>query len=131
MQSIEIDFEVYKEITIRRTSEEVTPNDVLRELLKLPHKDSEQRKAEEKSGPKAWTTKGIEFPHGTHFRAIYKGQTYNAAVENGQLALNGKKFSSPSSAAVSITGNAVNGWIFWECKMPGSSSWNLIKQYRK
>ena len=34
--SIKIDFEVYKEITIRRDSPDVTENDVLRELLGLP-----------------------------------------------------------------------------------------------
>ena len=33
MQTIEIDFDVFKEITARRKNEGITPNDVLRELL--------------------------------------------------------------------------------------------------
>ena len=35
MQPIEIDFEVFKEITVRRKNEGITPNDVLRELFGL------------------------------------------------------------------------------------------------
>ena len=35
MQSIEIDFEVYKALTARRTGEGDSPNDVLRRLLGL------------------------------------------------------------------------------------------------
>ena len=36
MEMIEIDFDVYKALTMKRTSQEVTYNDVLRELLDLP-----------------------------------------------------------------------------------------------
>jgi hypothetical protein len=46
------------------------------------------------------------------------------------LAVNGEKFSSPSKAAGAITGNSVNGWTFWECKMPEKSSWQMIKSLR-
>jgi hypothetical protein len=74
--------------------------------------------------------KGVKFPHGTEFRATYKGQIFNGVVEDGALAVNGKRFSSPSAAAVAITGNPVNGWIFWECKMPGQTKWKTIKSYR-
>ena len=35
MTTIEIDFDVFKELTIRRTTESVTYNDVLLELLGL------------------------------------------------------------------------------------------------
>ncbi|HOX41758.1 MAG TPA: DUF4357 domain-containing protein, partial [bacterium] len=65
------------------------------------------------------------------FRANYKGQTILAKVESGSLVLNGKRFDSPSAAAVSITGNMVNGWIFWECRLPGKTSWQTIKMLRK
>jgi len=131
MHSIEIDFEVFKEITIRRSSEDVTPNDVIRNLLGLPKAQFLEEKIETKNERLAWTTKGVVFPHGTAFRAIYKGQTFNATVEDGVLVVNGQKFSSPSSAAVSITGNPVHGWIFWECKMPGKQTWETIKKYRR
>ncbi len=36
MPQIDIDFEVFKELTNRRPTEEVTHNDLLQELLKLP-----------------------------------------------------------------------------------------------
>lgn len=129
MRTIEIDFEVYKQITLRRSSEDITPNDVIRELLGLPQENSKAQITEEEN-LKAWSAKGVTFPHGTPFRAVHKGQIYHAVVENGSLLLNGNKYSSPSSAAVSITENSVNGWIFWECKMPGTSTWDLIKKYR-
>jgi negative regulator of replication initiation len=35
MQTIQIDFDVYKALTVRRSSEDVTYNDVLREMLGL------------------------------------------------------------------------------------------------
>lgn len=78
-----------------------------------------------------WTTKGVPFPAGTEFRANYKGQTINGHVESGALVVNGKVFHSPSAAAVSITGYPVNGWRFWECRIPGQSSWKILESLRK
>jgi hypothetical protein len=129
MNTIEIDFDVFKEITTRRKTEEVTPNDVLRDLFGLDPKDTSD--VPSMSYGKHWVSKGVKFPHGTQFRATYKGQAFQATVEDGALILNGKRFTSPSSAAVSITGNSVNGWIFWECKFPGQNKWCLIKNLRK
>jgi hypothetical protein len=128
MESIEIDFDVFKAITIRRSSKDVTPNDVLRELLKL--KPKRNKTSSDLTTGKPWVVKGVHFPHGTEFLAAYKGQDFQAIVDNGTLMLNGKRFSSPSSAAVSITGNPVNGWIFWKCRMPGKQNWEIIESYR-
>ena len=41
MPTIEIDFDVFKALTLRRPSEEVSENDVLRQLLHLPAKVQE------------------------------------------------------------------------------------------
>lgn len=128
METIEIDFDVFKEITIHRKTEKITPNDVLRELFGLD--PLEKNDDPLMPSGKSWVTKGVTFPHGSEFRANYKGQEFIAEVKDGALYLNGKKFTSPSAAAVSITGNSVNGWIFWEGKLPGSSSWKIIKEYR-
>ena len=129
--NIEIDFDVFKELTNRRVTENITYNDVLRELLGLnPAKTSVISSTFEFSAG-AWTTKGVTFPAGTEFRANYKGQTIIGKVESGFLVVNGKRFDSPSAAAVSITGNMVNGWIFWECRLPGKTSWQIIKTLRK
>ena len=133
MSSIQVDFEVFKELTARRSSESVTENDVLRGLLGLngsspkPVSQPETRKPQDLS----WVSKGVTFPHGTGFRATYKGQRYTGQVDNGALVINGERFSSPSAAAVSITENPVNGWRFWECLLPGTGRWKIIASMRK
>jgi hypothetical protein len=126
-----IDFDVFKELTLRRTSENVTYNDVLRDLLNLS--SAQEPKPEHTSNLNAggWSTKGVTFPEGTEFRAKYKGQTYYAKVEAGALVLDGKRYDSPSRAAVSITSKPWNGWHFWECRFPGKTSWQMIKALRK
>ncbi|MHB9072906.1 MAG: hypothetical protein ACYC6G_05225 [Desulfobaccales bacterium] len=128
MQTIEIDFDVFKEITIRRKNEGITPNDVLRELFGLePRQGPTMQKVQ--SG-KPWVVKGVVFPHGTEFRGSFKGQMYFAKVDDGFLVLNDKKFSSPSAAAIEVKGYQEDGWRFWECKLPGNQSWQSINTLR-
>lgn len=131
MRTIEVDFDVYKALIARRPTEAVTENDVLRQLLGLPPK--RQGAAAEPIAPAEgdWVMKGVRFPAGTEFRAHYKGHTYLGRVENGALVLSGNRFATPSAAAVSITGNPVNGWTFWECRLPGQAGWQMIKSLRK
>ena len=131
MPTIEVDFDVFKALTMRRPSEEVTENDVLRQLLRLPSRQGAAL-APGVPNPGDWVTKGVRFPSGTEFRAVYKGQTHLARAENGALVLNSKRFDSPSAAAMSITGNKpVNGWTFWQCRLPGQAGWKMIKALRK
>ena len=111
MRNIEIDFDVFKALTLRRSTENVSYNDVLRELLGLPPRKSPVP-VEDVSGRGNWVTKGVVFPISTEFRATYKGQTYYGKVESGGLVVDNIRFNSPSAAAVKITGNPVNGWIF-------------------
>jgi len=130
MPTIQVDFDVFKALTMRRASEEVTENDVLRQLLGLPaHKGASTQPGA--SAPGDWITKGVRFPAGTEFRATYKGQTYLGRVEGGALVLSGKRFDSPSAAAVSITRNPVNGWRFWQARLPGQAGWKIIESLRK
>jgi hypothetical protein len=133
MRTIDIDFDVFKELTRRRSSEEVTDNDVLRELLGLPSLRTANgvKAAETDQARGDWVSKGVRFPAGTELRAHHKGQLYLARVENGALTWNGERFDSPSAAAVRITGTNVNGWNFWECRLPGQASWRNIKVLRK
>lgn len=130
MRTIEVDFDVYKALMLRRPSEDVSENDVLRDLLQLPRKKGPSA-APAGPTPGDWITKGVRFPAGTEFRAHYKGQTYLGRVESGALLLNGKRYDSPSSAAVSITGSAINGWRFWEARLPGEASWKMIESLRR
>lgn len=129
MRTIEVDFEVFKALTLRRPSEDVSENDVLRQLLGLPGRKSA---AVQPTAPAAgdWVTKGVRFPAGTEFRATYKGQTYLARVDGAALVLNGKRYDTPSAAAMSITRNPVNGWTFWEARLPGQAGWKMIKSLR-
>ncbi len=130
MRTIEVDFDVYKALMLRRPSEDVTENDVLRELLGLSPGGKSATRAN-LPAPGDWVTKGVRFPAGTEFRANYKGQTYLGRAESGALVVNGERFDTPSAAAMSITKNPVNGWTFWECRVPGRASWQLLKAMRK
>lgn len=130
MATIEVDFEVFKELTVRRESESMTENDVIRLLLGLDGQASKPTADNETTGGNPWVCKGVAFPHGTEFRATYKGQLYTGVVAEGALVVQSKRFTSPSSAAVSITGNPVNGWRFWECLLPGKKHWKVIAELR-
>lgn len=130
MPTIQVDFDVFKALTMRRASEEVTENDVLRQLLGLSTRKGAPPQPSAPA-PGDWIAKGVRFPAGTEFRAAYKGQTYLARVEAGALVLSGKRFDSPSAAAVSITRNPVNGWRFWEARLPGQAGWKIIESLRK
>ena len=77
-----------------------------------------------------WETNGVRFPAGTEFRASHKGRSYFGRVEAGALVVDGKSYRAPSTAADAITGTSVNGWVFWECKLPEESVWQLIDELR-
>ncbi len=129
--NIEIDFDVFKELTSRRAIESISYNDVLRDILGLKPLNEPELKSDVAVLKQGWTSKGVAFPEGTEFRAEYKGQTIVGRVESGLMVVNGKRFDSPSSAAGSITDNSVNGWTFWECRFPGDVTWRLIKSLRE
>jgi hypothetical protein len=131
MRTIEVDFDVFKALTSRRPTENVTENDVLRNLLGLPARHGTTAVPSETGGNDDWVAKGVRFPSGTEFRANYKGQTWLGRVERGALVVNGKRFDTPSAAAVFITKSPTNGWTFWECRLPGQTSWQLIKGLRR
>ena len=130
--TIEVDFDVYKALTARRETEATTYNDVLRRLLNLG-----QAPTQPVTNPSAaassddWFTKGVRFPAGTDFRAKYKGELHFGRVESGHLVVNGQTSQSPSEAAALITRNNVNGWDFWECRLPDGNIWQPINALRR
>lgn len=89
------------------------------------------RKKPEDSEQDAWVVGEVTFPQGTKFRGKYKGYYYVAEVDKGSLILNGRQFSTPSSASLSITREPVDGWLFWECQLPDRSCWESIYGLRK
>lgn len=128
MQTIEIDFEVFKALTMGRKTESMTCNDVIRNLLGL--NPTEPQKSIPTACANDWICKGVRFPVGTEFRAHYKGITHQGKVESGGLIVKGAMATSPSDAARLITNNNVNGWNFWECRFPGDTRWRLIRYLR-
>lgn len=125
MATIEVDFDVFKELTVRRKTEATTYNDVVRELLKLPAVSPGQSTRTANGRGPGWVQKGITFPNGTEFRATYKGKTYMSRVADNQMILDGDAMTSLSEAANRITHNSVNGWRFWEYRFPGEAEWRL------
>jgi hypothetical protein len=130
MRTIEVDFDVYKALLIRRPHEGVTENDVLRDLLGLPKK-SEMEAASEAAREGDWVVKAVHFPVGTEFRARYRGELHLGKVVGGALVVSGKRYDTPSAAAMAITKQVpVNGWSFWECRRPGEAGWRKIRELR-
>ena len=128
MTTIEVDFDVFKELTNRRTCESDTYNDVLRRVLKLAPEAARQRAGIAATGA---IFKGAFFPDGTQFRGTYKGRTYTAEIKGGAwIDSDGTTRTSPSEAAVKVTKKNWNGWLFWYCKRPGESNWQLIDVLR-
>ncbi|MDR4305736.1 DUF2924 domain-containing protein [Chelatococcus sambhunathii] len=127
MPDISVDFEVWKAITLRRETEAMTPNDVLRQILDLP--PEREPTASEFIGKfvGAASYKGVFFNDGTQFRAIYKGKEYRAAIVDGVWTMeDGTQCTSPSNAATHITKTNVNGWRFWQVKRPEDADWKLM-----
>jgi len=45
---------------------------------------------------------------------VYKGRKYDALLLDGwRVEFNGKVYSSPSAAAIGVSGHNENGWITW------------------
>lgn len=124
---IEIDFDVFKELTARRASESVTHNDVLREIFGLPPKS--QKAEGKKSG--GWTWKGVHLENGTELKAVLKGRAYFAKIEGDEWVQDGAVFKSPSAAAMKITGHGINGWWFWSAKRANDAEWVPLAKLRK
>jgi Restriction Enzyme Adenine Methylase Associated/Protein of unknown function (DUF2924) len=143
MMTIEVDFDVYKALTARRSNETVTYNDVLRMLLGLAQPTAGLRrlfslgsgKTTRQAGPRNelsdWLYKGIRFSAGTELRAKYKGQVHRARVDRDGIVIDGRRFATPSDAARAVTGTNVNGWRFWQCRLPGDTGWRRLDSLRQ
>jgi hypothetical protein len=129
MIGLDVDFDVFKALTNRRAAEEVSYNDVLRELLGL-----EAPPPEPPTVSRGWTCKNVTLPDGTELRAEYKGKLYTAKIVDGvwvQAGFENKVFGSPSAAAFAITEGGINGWGFWWVKRPGDPSWMPLRKLRE
>lgn len=107
----------------------------LRRLLKQKHKrelaelvPGRKRKIESSKNDKL-ELKGLVKKRTSIYR-IYKGKEYKAALfPAGFIRFKGKRYYSPSSAALQIIDRgAVNGWIFWRIK-DNNDEWVSLKEY--
>lgn len=145
---IEVDFDVFKALTILRRDEADTHNNVIRRLLKIADADSSTPESADGIWPSkigalakaflgpdacegAWIGNAF-FPNGTRFRATYKGQTYRASIEGERwVGEDGIARQSPSEAAGAISGTNVNGWRFWYALRPQDQDWRRLDEFRK
>ena len=137
---INVDLDVFKALTSMIQSEGQDHNDVLREVLKL---DSPIEAEPPSTGVETlnalarlacagqFYSRGLVLPDGTELRARYKGVQHLAFIRNGRWwSEDGREFSSPSAAASSITDTTVNGWRFWEGRLPGDKGWRRLDVIR-
>ena len=127
MMTMEVDFEVWQTLTLKRRGESDTYNDVLRRLLKLKPADA---LASEPSGERPWEPKGVTLPHGTDLQLTHKGRTYSAKVIDGTMVYNDTTYATPSAAAIDITKTNVNGWRVWFARLPGHTDWQSLDSLR-
>lgn len=135
---ISVDLQVYKTLTSMLHSEGQDHNAVLRDLLKLdspiePEVDRGplERLADSFAplsiGSSGFHSRGLFLPNGSVLRARYKGVEYTGQILNSKwVDRDGKEHSSPSAAAHAITGTTVNGWRFWEAKLPNDAGWRRL-----
>jgi hypothetical protein len=48
-----------------------------------------------------------------HSGRLYPDRSITATVVKDGIRLRGQVFPTPSAAAQEVTGNSVNGWLFW------------------
>lgn len=139
MIKIEIDDQVMKELQKKAIPFEDTPNSVLRRLLGFENANNKNSipGPETKIIPVSISTVQdvplniTNFLEGKRLWRRYKGKDYYVDVKNGKYVIDGKEFYSPSAVAVHVTGNPVNGWIFWRYYDSNKDRWSLIDKLRK
>lgn len=76
-----------------------------------------QRTSSQGSGSLAALAQAELLPPDAQIRCKLYGTTYTAQVRDGKIEMQGKLYSTPSSAASILRGGkASNGWIIWEYK---------------
>jgi predicted CopG family antitoxin len=138
-KQIEIDLDVWKELVQLYHSEKSTENEVIRDLIEsykqFKHSENVLTKPNTE-GP--WIGDDVLLPEGTELRKVLtestrygqKGDVFTGEIKNGTFFVSGKNYNTPTAAAQSITDYGVNGWRFWECKLPGAVKWISLDALR-
>lgn len=136
---IEISFGLWKRLLNLLEDENDSYDAVIARLLDAapPDRLAPPPRPDDSSTPAANRSNGAYFkdtflPNGTQMRATYKGRTYYARISDSEWVdeTTGDRRSSPSQAAYYITGNNVNGWLFWLAKRPTDNDWHSLNALR-
>jgi hypothetical protein len=84
----------------------------------------------ERQNYRGYQWKTLLLPPGTKVRMIYKGDTYQAAVEGDDFVCNGKKMSPSEFANTVARGTARNAWRDLLIKRPQDQSYRLADDLR-
>jgi hypothetical protein len=140
LTQIEIDIEVYKAIENSRISFSESHNDVLRRIIGIDTSNfvkNTNTLPTEAQIAKSWRGKGVELPHGTLVRMEHNGRVYSGEILDGIWSVEDIRATTPSGAASAIArtkqgGSApLNGWNYWEVRLPSSNRWKPIASLRK
>jgi hypothetical protein len=137
LQSIDVDWDIYKMIQAERRSFNEPDYIALRRLLKLPAPKMSPAPDAEHGLP--WVEEGVEVPHGSLARMEYLrgSQVYEGRFLNGKLVVNGRSFDSLSAAASALAMTkdgskpSLNGWLYWKTQFPGEIRWRSLGAMRQ
>jgi len=137
LQSIDVDWDIYKMIETERRSFDEPPYVALRRLLKLPGSVAVKQSDERIGRP--WIEEGVEVPHGSLARMEYQrgSQVYEGKFLNGKLVVGGKSFETLSAAAGALAKTkdgskpSLNGWLYWKVQFPGETKWRSLQEMRQ
>jgi hypothetical protein len=138
--TIEIDFDIHKLIESERRSFSEKPYIALRRLLKLPDlKELPSTDSSPMATGRVWVEDGVVIPSGTLARMEYGrgSQRFEGKFIDGQLVVNGMRFTSLSAAASTLaktkngSSPSLNGWNYWEVQKPGTDRWDLMEHLRR
>jgi len=129
MKNIETNSDLPIEPILQQSSKNAYQNGIFESSERLG--GVKQQNAKNSDGCVSWVVESVAFPDGTDFRGKYKGYFYYGKSRNGILMLGEKEFISPCEAALTITRTPIDGWLFWDCKLPGQLSWINISEFKK
>lgn len=139
LQSIEIDFDIYKMIETERRGFNEPPYVALRRLLGLPEKMVELPDDDSTREGVPFVEDGVSILHGSDARMRYQRgtQLYEGKFLDGMLVVDGKKYPTLSAAASDLARTkdgkktSLNGWLYWEVRVPGTARWRMLKDLRE
>lgn len=135
MRTIEIDFEIHKRIEAERRSFSETDNTILRRLIGIRDAIG-ATPANGNAAARGWLGDSVKLPHGTELRMKYNGRLHTGKIDNGDWFVEGVRYNSPSAAAGGVARTkkgdktSLDGWNYWEAKLPGETNWKAIKRMR-